>query len=470
MSNIQSALNSLLTKASESDPVMLTVLQEIVDELDRLGYIIDPPLETASKITPPAPIVPNTALNFRYEFTKTNVILRWMPPDFDFQFYELRKGTSWNSASRMLTTNNIEVRLDPLLVGNHTYLLKTISSDGVYSLDSISVTLTVPPISSIAVTAELSVNNVLLRWTEPVSTFAIAYYIIYKNGVEIARQTGTFFAYSEPVQGTYRYSVISTDLAGDHGPDSHIVVDVAGFPDFKLQGSILSTFSGIKWNSVLDDSKDRLIVAIDIHEWIEQHFTRRSWGSPQNQVSAGYPLWITPVPTTAYYEEVFDFQLIFTNVIVSLSWMFESLYGQFTFGIDARVSNDNITWSPTVYTTQSFFVPSARYIKVRMNFTSSNDKALMAFSNYMIAISVRREQDAGYGIADASDVNGSVITFNKPFKDIDGITIAPMSTVTVIPIVDFLDVPNPTSFRVKIYDNAGIRRTVNFRWDARGVL
>jgi hypothetical protein len=211
------------------------------------------------------------------------------------------------------------------------------------------------------------------------------------------------------------------------------------------------------------------MVAMNVTETYEAHFTSRAWDSPQAQINAGYPVWTSPFPTTSYYEEIFDFQVLFTNVIVSISWMFEILYGAFTFGIDARVSNDGITYSAP-YTTQSFFVPSLRYIKVRMIFTSSNDKALMSFYNYVVAVSVRREQDAGFATADALDAGGTVVTFNKVFKDVDGITVAPMSTTVVITIIEFLDVPNPTYFKVKIYDNAGVRKTMPFRWDARGVV
>jgi hypothetical protein len=472
LSNIQSSLNSLLTRAGQGDPVMLTVLQEIVDELERLGYIIDPAPETAEKITPAAPLIPEVVQDFRYEFVKTGVFLRWSPGTFDYQFYELRKGTNWNNASRLLVTNNIEVRLEPLAVGSHTYLLKTISIDGTPSEGIATLTFSVPTIGYIVIGAESSVNNILLRWSEPTSTFAIAYYIVQKNGNEMAKQTGTFFAYAEPVKATFKYTVIPVDIAGNIGPASNIVVDVAGFPDFHLQATIVSLFNQIKQNCIKDPLSGRLIVSINTTETIEGHFISRSWASPQSQVDAGYPVWITPVPLTAYYEEVFVFDLIYTNVIISLSWMFETLNSgpAPTFGIDARVSDDGVTYSPIVYTTQSFFAPSAKYVKVRMNFTMPNDKSLMAFSNYQIAISVRREQDAGYATAVAEDVNGTVVTFNKAFKDIDGITIAPMSTTTVIPIVDFLDVPNPTNFKVKIYDNAGVRKTVNFRWDARGVI
>jgi len=471
MSNIQSSLNSLLTRAGQGDPVMLTVLQEIVDELDRLGYIVDPAPVTGEKITPVAPKIPGVVIDFTYEFTTLSVILRWTPPDFDFQFYELRKGTVWNTASRVLVTNSIEAVLDPITVGTHTYLLKTISVDGEYSEEAARVDVVVPTIGPSTISAEVSINNVLLRWNRPVTTFEISYYIVKKNNMEITRQDGQFFVYAEINQGTYKYTVIAVDVAGNVGPENNIVVDVAAFPDFSLIKSITSNFiPGTKINSKIDE-RGRLLFALDLGETIQQHFDRRGWASPQAQINAGYTWWITPVPTTASYEETFDFGIIYTSVIVSISWMFEMLIGSNspTFGIYAQVSDNNINFTGN-YTTQTFYVMSARYIKIKMSFTSADDKALTAFSNYMVGVSVKREQDAGQATAVATDPSGTVVTFNKIFKDIDGITIAPMSVETVIPIVDFLDVPNPTYFRVKIYDNAGVRKTVVFRWDARGVV
>lgn len=64
---------------------------------------------------------------------------------------------------------------------------------------------------------------------------------------------------------------------------------------------------------------------------------------------------------------------------------------------------------------------------------------------------------------------GAVVTFNVAFIDVQSITVTPATTAAVISVYDFNDVPNPTSFKVLLFDTAGNRVSGNFSWSARGV-
>ena len=77
--------------------------------------------------------------------------------------------------------------------------------------------------------------------------------------------------------------------------------------------------------------------------------------------------------------------------------------------------------------------------------------------------------DSGTGTANSSDSGGTVVNFNLAFVDVDSISVTPATTSAVIAVYDFVDVPNPTSFKVLLYNTSGTRVSGGFSWSARGV-
>ena len=77
--------------------------------------------------------------------------------------------------------------------------------------------------------------------------------------------------------------------------------------------------------------------------------------------------------------------------------------------------------------------------------------------------------DSGNGTASASDSGGTSVNFNLSFVDVESITVTPKgSSAPVIAIYDFTDTPNPTSFKVLLYNTSGTRVSGDFSWTARG--
>lgn len=66
------------------------------------------------------------------------------------------------------------------------------------------------------------------------------------------------------------------------------------------------------------------------------------------------------------------------------------------------------------------------------------------------------------------DSGGTTVRFNNAFTDITNIQITPIGTTPMIGIYDFQDVPNPTSFKVLLYNNSGARVNGSFSWTVRG--
>jgi hypothetical protein len=475
MSDIQSIVNSLLSRASKVDPVMLSILQEILNEIDRLGIKIDKPPIVAAKISIAARIkAPDSPIDFTYTLTQDNVFLNWTAPSSNFIYYELRKGTIWSSATKILITANNQVVLDPLPVGSHTYLLRSLDTEGNYSEDTASVVVTIPVIGPVTIILTQINTNVLLRWSTPISTFRIDHYVLSKSGGVAGTISGTFFTFFETTGGTFIYSVTPYDIAGNAGPTSSITVTVPSPDNFIFKSGFTSNLSGIKVNAVLEPNANppRLLLPINTTETYQAHFTSRGWNSPQDQINAGYPRWLSPGPTpaTASYKEVFDCGTIYTNTIITHAYSSTILSGAFTIGISTRVSNDNITWSAPFIGT-SFFTTSLRYIEVTINFTGSNDKALLEFYNLIVSVAVKEEVDSGSINALATDAAGTVVTFNKPFKDVDSITASVASTKEPYTVIrNFVDIPNPINFTVFVYDTSGIRVSQTVDWKARGII
>lgn len=461
-------LESIIQSTRKIDPALADVLIKLAREQSRLATIVDPAPELPTKvrnlITPP----PLDVTEFTYLFTGTNLVLTWEAPSPEIILYELRQGSDWDTATRLLTTGTLTAILDPIAVGTTTYLLRGLNDQGTYSINPISLDVIVPPIGTFQVNSSTIGNNVILTWSIPESIFNIAYYLIERDSDEIGRATGTFIAITESAGGTFTYSITAYDIAGNASAASLNTIAVPDPPDFVLTSEFESAFAGTKTRAVTDGSS--LFVCINNTETYQQHFVNNGFASPQAQITAGYPLWLEPFPTTASYKETFDIGTIETTTIVNLSYLYELLSGTFTVGFSTRVSDDGISWS-AANTNLSFFVASVRYIEVTVSFTGSSNLALMRFYHFHIAVSVKLEMDSGTISALLSDVSGTVVTFNKAFKDVDSITVSTLSvTAPYTAIYYFVDVANPTSFAVFVFDSAGNRASATVEWKARGVI
>lgn len=199
------------------------------------------------------------------------------------------------------------------------------------------------------------------------------------------------------------------------------------------------------------------------------HFITNGWNSPQDQVDAGYPIYIQPTDPAGYYEEIIDYGTLLTNNIVTVLYNENVIEPGITVTVYLSTSTDGVSYSSYVAGT-SLFVASLRYLKFKLDFTSSDDHAVTEISNINIRLDVKREVDSGTVDVLASDTAGTVVTFNKTFKDIDSITLTPLSTTMRIAIYDFVDIPNPTDFKILLFDSGGTRVDGTVSWKARGIV
>lgn len=221
---------------------------------------------------------------------------------------------------------------------------------------------------------------------------------------------------------------------------------------------------------VVVTSGNALLACVNTTISWQDHFISNAWATPQAQITAGYAIYVEPSLTTGSYVEVFDFGSIISNIIAVVNWNQTTVVGTVTtVSTTLETSTDGITWSaPTVGT--SVFSASLRYVRLTMNFVGASDKSLAIYNNLQCLLNVHREQDGGQANVFAADVGGTVVSFNKAFKALDALTVTPISTVEQKAVYDFAFPVNPTTFKVLLFNAAGVRIDGLITWVARGIF
>lgn len=474
MSRDTQIVEILIRDINRADPRLAQALKLINDKLENLDLQLNPLiLQSILDVAIESAVV--APLSFTSIFTPRTIRLNWTTVDGASQ-YEIRKGTVWETATFQLRSVSLQADIDPLLIGSHTFLIKSVTRNGTYSTDATSLTFDIPTIPPVVVTATVIDNNVLLLWTPPISTFLIKHYIITKNGLVIGTQFGSFFATFESVAGTYEYQITSVDIAGNQGANTVITVEVNQPPDFQLEAEQFSFLSASRvnmWERIIEPTGP--FFSFLIGPWLtrtyRQHFVDNGWNTIQDQIDAGYPIYLQPSSGVGTYEEVFDFSVVFTNIIATVTYNFIQVdpLSVVTVLIEMATSLDDLSYSAFTSGASQFF-STFRYLKVKFTFTRTDAHSLIRFYNLQVRLDVKREQDGGTALCTASDVTGTEILFNRAFKDIDTISASAIGTEYSIVIINFVDVPNPVSFRALVFDAAGVRKTRDVLWIARGIV
>ena len=225
-------------------------------------------------------------------------------------------------------------------------------------------------------------------------------------------------------------------------------------PDFVLHADFDSLFAGAKTNAAIYDGK--LAMPIDLTETFQAHFTSRSWAGPDAQVGAGYPLFLEPSPTTASYSETVDVGALLASSKVTAVWGANTITGSATVTPKISVkANIGDAWTDfpglSVVSTTNF-----RYVKVTLDVTAT-DKTQFEILSLNVRVDSRAISDSMVVDVYAADATGTPVSFNVPFVDVVSITLTPVGTSMQTAVCDFTDVPNPTGFKVYLFNSSGTR-------------
>lgn len=468
MSDSSALITSLLGDLQARDPKLYQALSLLNETVATINNELHPPTSASGSTSVTFSSGVAAPINFEVFSTGRALRFQWDEAAAGLH-YEIRLGTVWATASFLFRTSGLSGDIDPLLYGSYSYLAKSINSSGVYSSDTAVTTITIPLIPGVIIDKKAIDNNVLLSWSVPVSVFDIDHYKLQDNGVDKGTVKGTFTTFFEQIPADYTYTIIAVDVAGNEGVATDIIVTVNTPPDFALQDTRTSTFSGTKVN--LESHPRGLLALVNQTETWRQHYVNNAFTTIRDQINAGFPYFMQPGKLTGSYEEVVNYGVVFNNVLVVVTYNTINLgSSDMTVLVRLATSTDGITYS--AFSNGSVqFLDGFQYLKIRIEFTAADNKAMIIFNNLTFTIDVKRDNDGGDITALSTDAGGTEVFFNKTFKDIESITATVESVTEPFHVIyDFTDVPNPTSFFLYVFDTTGNRVTKLVSWKARGVV
>lgn len=427
---------------------------------------------TSTSLTITGASAPTTSGSFAGE----NFTFAWsaVTGSLSTAFYEVRYGTTsstWDTATLISTVKGTTFTTKAAWSGTRRFFVAAVDIVGTYGtsnyFDAIVIVPTAPTI-----TQQVVDNNVLLKWNDCTQTLPLDSYELrrgstWAGATVIGTKKGEFTTVFETTSGTYTYWLAGIDLAGNYGIPGSVSAQVNQPPDYVLQLDLNSTFSGVKTNVVSDSG--HLIATVNTTETWQSHFTSRGWTTPQDQINAGYAYYAMPTQTSGQYYEEIDYGTVLPGTKVSMTLTDNHVAGATTITPTISVKTlSTDAW--TVYAgVDSVYATNFRYIKAQYDFASAGGNDLLEITALNVRLDSKQKTDQGTGTANASDAGGTVVNFNIPFVDVDAVSVTPATTTPVFAVYDFVDAPNPTSFKVLLFNTSGARVNGNFSWSARGV-
>jgi predicted phage tail protein len=417
-------------------------------------------------------------------FSNDSLILNWsaVVGSLSTAYYEVRYGDvsdAWETATVLGTVQGTTLSIKGAWVGTRRFFLAAVdlkgNVGGVATYDGVVIAPSLPTIQQ-----QVIDNNVLLQWTDATQTLPIIEYELRKGSTwatatVIGTKQGKFTTVFETNAGTYTYWIAGIDSAGNYGIPGDVSAPVSQPPDYVLKLDQNSTFAGTKTN--LGMTSLGLLASINTTETWEQHFTTAragypsGWTTPQNQINAGFPIYVMPSQSNGQYYEDIDYGAVLAGTKVTTTLTSDVISGVTT--ITPTISIKKLVGDPwIVYSgVTSIFGSDFRYIRTQYDFTSSGNNNLLEITALNTRLDSKIRSDSGNGTASATDSGGTVVNFalTPGFVDVDSITVTPAGVTAVTAVYDFTDVPNPTFFKVLLFNPSGVRINGAFSWSARGV-
>ena len=269
--------------------------------------------------------------------------------------------------------------------------------------------------------------------------------------------SGTFVTLMETTAGNYPYWVQAVNSAGGLGTPSLITVELRQPADYVLHD--LQTITA--WDSTVDvfQSVDNVLFGpIPVNETWQQHFENQSWTTIQDQLNAGYPYYLQPGSGVGYVQKQIDYGTVLDSYLVSVDYDFILIDGNLDAVCEIRYSEDGIAWS-SWSTGKQILANTFRYIEIKITFDGDSAQSLGYVQNVRVKLDTKIERDRVYFTADETDVDGTPVAFNLAFIDVTGIYPTIESGTPVMVAYQFDDVPDPTGFTIKVWDEDGTRIT-----------
>ena len=410
---------------------------------------------------------------FTSSFAGDQAVMTWsaVKGSIDTAYYQIRRGTTFATATVIGTIQGTSYSVKVDWSQTQRFWVAAVDIAGNVGSGT-ALDIVVPSPSQPTISQQVIDNNVLLQWNDCTTILPIVYYEVRKGSTWatatlIGTKQGRFTTVFETVSGTYTYWLAGVDSGGNVGTPGSITAKVSQPPDYALQLNQNSTFSGTKTNIFVDGNT--LYANVNTTETWQSHFTTRGWTTPQDQINAGYTLYGLPSATTGSYEETIDYGAVVPASRIAITMTKADIIGATV--VAPTISVRKLVTDPwTDYANLSdVYATDFRYIKLLYNFTSAGGDDLLQVTAINTKLDVKYKTDGGTGTANSGDSGGTSVNFGVSFTDVQSISVTPTGTTARIAIYDFVDIPNPTSFKVLLFDTSGTRVTGGFSWIAKGV-
>lgn len=403
--------------------------------------------------------------------TNDGILLQWTAnASPNVKQYEIRSGASWAAATFVGKSLTTLLKVPPVPLGTSTWLIKALDNQGRYSNNATSIVFTCVAPAAPSLSSQVVDNNVLLSWTQvsgsqPILTYEVRKGATWAGATLIGTKNGLFTSVFETAAGSYTYWVAAIDIGGNYGTPVSTTATVAAPPDFVLAANVTSSFGGALSSAIVDHGS--VVLPVDTAATWTTHFTGNSWTSPQDQINAGFPIFVEKSLASGYYEEFLDKGNVLASAKVIVTLNGAAVAGAPTVQCDISTSPDNVTYT-TFSNVFSAYATNFRYVKARITITGSGGAALYQIAGLNVRLESKLKTDQGSVSAVSTDSGGTVVTFNQTFLSVAAINITPLGTTPVIAVVNFAGGANPTTFQVLLFNTSGARISGPVHWEARG--
>lgn len=324
-------------------------------------------------------------------------------------------------------------------------------------------------------------SNLLMDWQEPsagdlpVSRYYVRRGAVYATADLIGTVSGTFAVWSERIGATYTYWVTPEDSAGNLGPETSRTITVPDPVDFVIQSDVslvpywTSSEKAIKGGTIWAPDADAHSFYCPIDSTIEE--------------TASLPLMILQTPETlsmlddapptttdaGFLEFTIDYEATFDSIFIDFSYSEEVLGGTVDIIPQISLSADGVTYTDYPATSEMVGL-SFRYAKYRLDFDATTTAGLSRI--YDIRARLSLEIDEEYQIVDvfAADSGGTLVSFGLPFIDLQDLQVTAIGSAELKAVANFVDAPNPTDFKILLFDAGGTRVDGTVSYRAKGTV
>jgi hypothetical protein len=312
--------------------------------------------------------------------TTATITLDWndAAPEFGLASYRV----SYDSTVKTVKASTITLKAG--WTGSREFTIQTLDQRGNLSVGTVYAVSKLAPASPVGFSGYAVDNTAVLSWMPPtVTTLPISHYLLYEgasfveaNARRIDKAGDTV---PERTAGTYTYWLASVDTDGFVSTAISTQITVFAPPDYILAASYTLDWSGTLSNAIVEAGE--LILPVNTSETFEDHFIDNSWTTPQDQIDAGFPIFIQPGALSGYYEQDFDYGATLSSMQVSALVNLITLDGTPTAAVTLTVALDS-GFSSGVQTVEgsSGFFSNFRYVRVRVTVTAPDGEGLAKIS------------------------------------------------------------------------------------------